>query len=229
VEQFALGDAVFLFHAADLENFAAQPDHHHPGDIGIARIAPLRALEDVESLAFRGHATAGAVNQCDDAIDIGIVREQTRSLDLFGDKARHRRGTIHAGQNAQIVAGSRLAIGAAIAFESRLFAFGENCLRLGPFAEMIVAGKFVHDDIVLMHPFADFDRLRGKADDLAEFGDRRPGMDVRCRHFVPLRHTLARRGFSRGNIARSNFVHGDNDIVVFVEAQCARDGHCQLI
>ena len=122
LEQLALAEAVFLLHAADLEHFAAEPDQHHAGDIGIAGIAPLRALENVEAFALGRHAAAGAVNERDDAVDIGIIVEHAGALEFAGDQPRDGRRTIHAGQDRQIIARARLAVGAAIALERRLLA-----------------------------------------------------------------------------------------------------------
>ena len=40
LEVFALREAVFALHAADLEHFAAEPDHQHPGDVGVRPHSP---------------------------------------------------------------------------------------------------------------------------------------------------------------------------------------------
>ena len=129
VERVAFDDAVFLLHAADLEHFAAEPDHQSRANVGIAGIAPLRAHERVEALALGGHAAAGAVHERDDAVDIRIVGENARALDLVRDQARDRRRAVHRGQDREIVARADLAVGAAKALKGRLAPRRAGCSR----------------------------------------------------------------------------------------------------
>ena len=139
VEQVVLDDAVFLFHAADLEHLAAQAHHDHAAHVGIAGVAPLRALQGLETLALGRHAAARAVHERDDAVDVGIVVEHPALLDLARDQSRDRRRAVHRGQDAEIVAGAGLAVGAAIALERRLLLDRQNVDRPRVLAELIVA------------------------------------------------------------------------------------------
>src|ERR1019366_5981973 len=107
-------------HPANLEHFAAEPDHHHAAYVGIGGVAPLRARQHVETFALARHAAAGAVEEGADAVDVGIVVEHARPLDLARDVARHRRRAVHRGEDAEIVARARLAAGATEALEGRL-------------------------------------------------------------------------------------------------------------
>ena len=50
-ESVGLLKPVFLLHAADLKDLAAQSDHDDTGEIRMARVAPLGPAQDVETLA----------------------------------------------------------------------------------------------------------------------------------------------------------------------------------
>ena len=63
-------DLVGLEQEVDLVDLAAEPDHQHAGEVGMAGVAPERALQGREALAAIGHAAAGAMGQRDDAIDV---------------------------------------------------------------------------------------------------------------------------------------------------------------
>ncbi len=63
-----------------------RPISSTPPTLGLV-VAPLRALEDIEALALVSHAAAGAVDQRDDAIDIGIIGEMP---DLLAASATKR-------------------------------------------------------------------------------------------------------------------------------------------
>ena len=120
LEMLALAQAVFGLHATDLENFAAETDEEHAGDVGVRRVTPLGPLQGFETRALVGHATAGAMHQRDDAVDIRVIAENAGALDLFGHEAGHRSGTVHRGQDREIVAGAGLAAGATEALKGRL-------------------------------------------------------------------------------------------------------------
>ncbi len=81
-----------------------RPTMSDAGEIGVGGIAPLGALQDVEALARRPHAAAGAVHERDDAVDVGIVGEDAGALDLLGHEARDRGRAVHGGENADVVA-----------------------------------------------------------------------------------------------------------------------------
>ena len=84
----ALDQPVFLFHAIDLEHFAAEPHHQRAAEICVGRVAPLGPPQHVEAFAIGGKPAAGAVHECHYAIDLGVIREHAGALHLARDKAR---------------------------------------------------------------------------------------------------------------------------------------------
>ena len=101
----------------DVIDLAAKPHEQDAGEVRMLGVAPYRALEIAEAVARIGHAAAGAVGQCDDAVHIGIGVKFAGIRHLSGDLPGDRRRTVHGRQDADIVAGSGAAIGAAIALE----------------------------------------------------------------------------------------------------------------
>ena len=216
--------ALFL-HPADLEHLAAEPDHHHAAHVGIGGVAPLGARQHVEAFALARHAAAGAVDEGDDAVDVGIVVEHARLLDLARDVARHRRRAIHRGEDAEIVARARLAAGATEALEGRL-AFDRQDRR-GPsvLAEAVVAVEMADGAIVLVHPLARRDRRRGEADDLAELAHRLADRDRRGGELVAPGNALDRDRRADRRVAGTDFVDGDHHVVLRMQAKGARRAH----
>ena len=183
---------VFLLHAADLEHLAAQTDQQHGGNVGIAGVAPLRALQRLETLALGRHAAAGAMDQRDEAVDMGKIAQQARPLRLLRDEARDRSRTVHARQDGDIIARAGFSSSAAKALKRRLQLHRQNLLFAGSFRKPVVAGEIVHHDIMLVQPRARLDRAFREADDLAEFFDRLAIGDGDGRDLVALGHAIAR-------------------------------------
>src|SRR5207253_2968579 len=102
-----------------LEDLAAEPDEQNSSEIGIGRIPPLGPLQYLESLARPRHAAAGTVNERDHAIDIWVVRHDPGAVERFRHEAGNGGRAVHAGEDADIVAGRSLAIGAAKTLECR--------------------------------------------------------------------------------------------------------------
>ena len=148
LEMVALDDAVFILHAADLEDLAAEPDEKHRGDVRIGGIAPLRALHHLEALAAVGHAAAGAVDEGHDAVDIGELGEDAGLVEGVGHEARHRGRAVHAGQDGDIVARAGLAVRPPIALEGRLLLDRQDLLALRILREGVVAIEGVEGAIV---------------------------------------------------------------------------------
>jgi len=224
LEQFAFLDAVLLFHPADLKHFAAEADENDSGDVRIARIAPLRSLQNVEALALAGHAAAGAVDQRDHSIDIRVVFQNSRLFDFARDQAGDGRGAVHARQDGDVVPDANFSVGATKALKGRALLERKHDFRLRRFAKTVVARKVVHHDIVLMDPIARRDHARRKTDDLAEFQDRRANLDAARRDLVSFGNALPRRRRVRGNLARADFIDRDHDVVVGTEADRPRAG-----
>src|SRR5262249_56393784 len=89
LEVIALDQAVLVLEALDLERLAAEADHDRGAEVRVGGVAPLRPLQDVVALTLRGHAAAGAVHEGDGPVDLRIVVEQARTIDLIGDELRH--------------------------------------------------------------------------------------------------------------------------------------------
>ena len=106
-----------LLQAGDLDHLAAEADQQRAGEVGVAGVAPLRALQHLVALALAGHAAAGAVDEGDDAVDVGIVVEDAGAVEGLGDEARDRGRAVHAGEDADVVARADLAVRAAVALE----------------------------------------------------------------------------------------------------------------
>jgi hypothetical protein len=116
---------------------------------------------------------------------------------------------------------------ATVAFECRARFRRQHFLVARLFGECVVAGEIVHLDIVLVHPIAGRDRLRGKADDLPEFADRLALRDRSDRHLVALGHAGACLDVGGGRTSGDR-IDRDDDIVARIEAECARSGHSVL-
>ena len=171
-EGVALGHPVGFLPAADLEHLAAETHHQHAGHVGIGRVAPLGALQDVVALALVVHGAAGAVHERDDAVDIGIVVEHAGAFDLARDEAGHRGRAIHAGEDGDIVARADLAVGAPNPSNVACSATGSMLSGARILGKAVVAREIVQHDVVLMQPFAGRDGFAGKADGLPELEDR---------------------------------------------------------
>jgi hypothetical protein len=214
---------VFLLHAADLEHLAAQTHHHDAGEVRVARIAPLGAAQNLEALAIGRVPAARAVHDGDDAVDAGIVLEDSGALHFRGREARHRRRAVHRGEDAEIVARAGFAGVAAIALEGGLKLRRQEIVVAGVLGKAVIALEFVQAHIVLVDPFAGRDVGFGEADDLAEFLDRLTLADRRHGHLVAAQNALA-GGETRGRIALLDDIDGNGDVIVRMEADGAGRG-----
>ena len=116
-EVVALDQAVLLLEPRDLEHLAAEADDQRGGQVGMAGIAPLRALQRLVALALGRQAAAGAVHEGDDAVDVGVLLEDAGAGDGLGHEAGDGGRAVHAGEDADVVARAGLAVGAAVALE----------------------------------------------------------------------------------------------------------------
>ena len=115
------GETLFLHQAADLVDLAAQTENDDMGEVGVARVAGERPAQHAQRLVL-GHAAAGLVGQRDDAVDVGVIRQRVVAgeriaLEHVGDETGDMGGTIHAGQDADVIARRDLAVGPADALE----------------------------------------------------------------------------------------------------------------
>ena len=195
-ERLVLGDPVGFLELGDLEALAAQPHHHHATHVRVGGIAPGGLLERVEDHATIIDDAAVRLLERDDAVDVGIVVEDPRALDLLDDEPGHRRRAVHRGQHAHIIACPHLPVRPLVALERRLLSAGEELHRHHALAERIVALErpvlLADAAIMLVHPLAGRNAVLGKADDLAELDRRLARADRSHREFVAARHALAR-------------------------------------
>jgi hypothetical protein len=66
-----LAQALRLQQAGDLVAFAAQADHQHGGQVGMAHRAGQRAAQQVHGLAGHFHAATQAMGEGGHAVDVG--------------------------------------------------------------------------------------------------------------------------------------------------------------
>ena len=171
-EVVALDQAVLVLQARDLEHLAAEADDERGGEVGMAGVAPLRALQRLVALALAGQPAAGAVHERDDAVDVGILLEDAGAGDGLGHEARDGGRAVHAGEHADVVARAGLAVGAAVAFEGGARLGRQQRLLARVLGEGIVALELGERAVVGVDVGAGRDVLGGKADDLAELQDR---------------------------------------------------------
>ena len=125
-------------HRAELVHLAAQPQHHDVAEIHVPRIATEGAAQQAQRLPV-GHAAAGLVVSAttpstlgNSASGIGAQGERV-ALEHVGHQPRHMGAAVHAGQDADIVAGGDAPIRAADAHGSCAWALarwrGTGCPR----------------------------------------------------------------------------------------------------
>ena len=154
---------------------------------GLAAVPHSVRRKQVEPLARAGHAAAAGVGDRHDAVDVVEAVEQPGLLGRLGDMPRDRRRTVHAGENADIVAHAGASVLAAIAAE------GAGLLVAPPeVGHLGIGALFRHHQIVHVHMRAGRDRLRGDADHLAVFPHRVSRRDRRDGDFMAGGNRLAR-------------------------------------
>ena len=220
VELRAGGQALLLEHAVDLVGLAAEADHHHRGEVGMARIAAEGAAQHLQRLAGAVGGAAGAVGQGDDAVDVREALERLRvgvAAEVVGDGAGHRRRAVHRGQDADVVAGGDAAVGADDAVEGRRRVDVGG--GLGAARRRVVAGEARELEVVRVHVLARRDRDLGAADDLVVAAHRLAGRDRAGRDLVP-RRDQADDGdpFALDPRAADELLAGDDDVVVRMDA-----------
>src|SRR3984885_4416573 len=165
------------------------------------------AAEEIGWFAVFCHTAAGAVGNCDDAIDVRVSAQNLRR-EVSGDTARDRGRAVDSGEDADIVAGGDAAVGSDNALKGG-GGVDQRC-GLGFRADGVIAVKITGDQIMAVNEFADGDRLGGKTNDLIELTDRLTGgdgvnrqlmarSDIHARSQVQAVEGLARRNRLKGN------------------------------
>ena len=217
--------SVFLLHAADLEDLAAEADHDDAGEIRMARIAPLRAPQHLEAFAVGGipHPVPWTIGTMPSML--GMIGQDAGAVDRRRGEARDGSRTVHRGEDPEVVARAGSSRRPAIALECRAQLRREQIVVARILAEAVIAVELVHADIVLVHPLARSDGTLGEADDLPELADGRALRDRRDRHLVPPQDSLPRRD-AGGDGTGGHEIDRNDDVVVRVQADGAgrRDG-----
>ena len=222
-EGLALLDAVGLLPAADLEALAAETHHDDAAHVGVGRVAPLRALQDLVALAMDVERAAAAMHERNHAVDAGIIGEDAGALDLLRHEGGDRGGAVHAGQDADVVARSGPALLAAEALEGGARLERQHVLRLRILGMAIIALEGGEVAIVRVDMFAGRDIGMGEADDLAELDDGLALGELHHRHLVPPRDArLRRHPLDHG--ADRDRIDGDDHVVGRIQAQMTASG-----
>ena len=159
----------------NLHDFAAQAQQENACEIRVAGIALQGPEQGVVALVIARHAAAGTVDDRHDTIDVFKIVEPALFLGCLGDEAGHRAGTVHRGENAEIVAGADAAVSAVVAHEMTLFAGGRKRPHFG--RKFLRLGVAAHAEIVDMNMCARCDGTGRDsnglaiADDLLTLGD----------------------------------------------------------
>ena len=110
------------------------------------------------------------------------------AAEVIGDGARHGGRAVHAGEDADVVAGGDAAVGAHDALEGcrlrRRLRSGARRRAIG-----VVARELGHRQVVRVHVLAGLDVARGDADDLVVAAHRLAGGDRAHRHLVARRES----------------------------------------
>lgn len=192
-----------------LVDLAAEADHQHAAEIHMPGIAGERPVQHVHAVAGRTHAAALVMHDRHETVDALIMR-QDRPVRLVGDRPADRGGTVHAGDDADIVAGRRPPVGAAVTHEGARLVVGRRRLRrrIGGRRQPVVFEM----QVVAVHMVAGPDLFSGAADRLSVFHHGRPERNIRYRHLVAGVDLLT--GFDAGNRrTRRDCRRCDRDIV----------------
>ena len=183
---------LFLHQPLDLVALAAETNDQRTGQIGMTRVAGHGPPQQIHRLAGHFHATAGAVRECADAVDVRIFR-QTLRRKVFSDLVRHCRRAVHCRQHTEVIARGHLAVGTDNAHETGTIRLGKHLLRLIVTRVGVIAIKFAEFKVVRMHVGAGRNVRRCKTDGHRVFEDGFAHLDRPRGDLVPRRH-LAFRG-----------------------------------
>ena len=187
----------------------------------MAGVAPLRALQRLVALAGAGEPAARAVHERDDAVDVGVVGQDAGAGHRLRHEAGHRGRAVHAGEDADVVARSGLAVAAAEALEGGAGLGRQQDLLARVLGEGVVALELGERAVVRVHVGAGRDVLGGEADDLPEL-EHRLALGDRLRRHLVAAHDARRRRHALHGVAGLDAVDRHDDVVARVEPQRAR-------
>src|SRR5690606_37141388 len=103
------------------------------------------------------------------AINIVKAIKATIAVKVMGDKARNRGGTVHRGNNANIIAGSYAAGSTVKAHECPAFTFRNHTDFFSVDAELVGMFRGNHTKVMQVHMLSRLNILAGDTNDLAVF------------------------------------------------------------
>src|SRR5205814_8193458 len=119
-----------------------------------------------------------------DTVHIRKIASEVLELEPVFDVVRHRGGTIHAGNDRDVIPRSNASAGTSVALEGAHLFRRVIVHRPGSGAKIVVAGKIPHFEIVSVHVIAGRDVSFGKPDGLSIFSDGRAVRDRIDRYLV---------------------------------------------
>jgi hypothetical protein len=196
----------------DLVRLAAQADHQRGVEVHVGGVAAEHAAEEFDGLAGGAHATARAVGDRDDAVDVRILGEDSsvKCLAIMRDDVR---GAVHAGDDPDVVARRDAAVGAVVALERR--GFGDELGGVVIGTERVVALEAVaHAEVVHVDVLAGADGAGGEADDLVVAADRIALLDVVGGDLVPGGHGHGRADVLLDDLGACGEIDARDDHIV---------------
>ena len=221
------GGAVTRLHPADLHHLAAETDEDRGADIGMGRIAPEHALEDLGAAPGRCHAAAGAVGEGGDAVDVRIGVERALAGELLGGAVDDRSRAVDRGTEGEEIARADPPVGAGVAQEGGGFDLRNRGFGRRQRGADLVAAVVVGESAVMgVDVVARGDLGGGGPDHLAEFQDRRAGRQGDAGELVPGRQRLGERAPEPERVgARLDPAREDGDCVRRVQDQSVSHDH----
>src|SRR6185437_11839700 len=96
---------------------AAQPDHEHAADVGVACVSLQGSGQDAIALASVIDATTTTLRQGDDAVDIEPLLQSAPMVEIFCDVLRHGGGAVHGTDDRDVVARAGVSVRPRVAEE----------------------------------------------------------------------------------------------------------------
>ena len=195
------------------------------------RITAERPAQNRQRLIL-SHAAAGLVGQRHHAIDIGKIGQRIVAGErILLEDIRHHAGdmgaAVHAGEDADVVAGGDAAVRALDTVEGRRQIKVRRRRYVN--AERIILGEIAHAAILRVDMLSRCDRLRGKADDLAVATDRFACCDGTDRNLVARGNALDRDDTLRHLDARHQAATCDQHAIVGMQSDHGGRGHGCLL
>ena len=143
-------EALLLHQPFDLIALAAEADDQRTGQVGMPGITRHGPPQQIHRFAGHFHAAAGTVGEGTDAVDVRIICKPLRG-EIFRDFVRHCRRTVHGCQDAQVIAGRHLAVGADDTHETRALSLRKHFHRFVIAGVSVIAVEFAELEIMRMH------------------------------------------------------------------------------